>query len=221
MTDVLETSIDELAENFELLGDWESRFSYLIDLGKGLPPMDSTDQCEATKVQGCQAQVWMKFVPEADGQITIVADSDAFIVKGLIALLLMIYSGKKAEDILNTDGEAMEDVFAAGDAADIDGSSLPMLAEVALQKGDWLAAQLNSGDAGFARGFAYKQRASLAYLGQRDGVSAGRTDWTGASAWMAWRRGNLGWARSWRRKIWVVYSWIWVYFNGRDIARKD
>ena len=107
MTDVLETSIDELAENFELLGDWESRFSYLIDLGKGLPPMDSTDQCEATKVQGCQAQVWMKFVPEANGQITIVADSDAFIVKGLIALLLMIYSGKKAEDILNTDGEAV------------------------------------------------------------------------------------------------------------------
>ena len=107
MTDALETSIDELAENYELLGDWESRFSNLIALGKGLPPMDSTDQCEANKVQGCQAQGWMKFVPVADGQITIVADSDAFIVKGLIALLLMIYSGKKAEDILNTDGEAV------------------------------------------------------------------------------------------------------------------
>ena len=107
MTDALKTSVDELAKNFELLGDWESRFSYLIDLGKGLPPMDSTDQCEANKVQGCQAQVWMKFVPEANGQITIVADSDAFIVKGLIALLLMIYSGKKAVEILNTDGEAV------------------------------------------------------------------------------------------------------------------
>ena len=107
MTNVLKTSVDELAENFELLGDWESRFAYLIDLGKGLPPMDSTDQCEANKVRGCQAQVWMKFVPEADGQITIVADSDAFIVKGLIALLLMIYSGKKADEILNTDGEAV------------------------------------------------------------------------------------------------------------------
>ena len=107
MTNALKTSVDELAENFELLGDWESRFAYLIDLGKGLPPMDSTDQCEANKVRGCQAQVWMKFVPEADGQITIVADSDAFIVKGLIALLLMIYSGKKADEILNTDGEAV------------------------------------------------------------------------------------------------------------------
>ena len=107
MTNALKTSVDELAENFELLGDWESRFAYLIDLGKGLPPMDSTDQCEANKVRGCQAQVWMKFVPEANGQITIVADSDAFIVKGLIALLLMIYSGKKADEILNTDGEAV------------------------------------------------------------------------------------------------------------------
>ena len=107
MTDALKTSVDELAENFELLGDWESRFAYLIDLGKGLPPMDSADQCEANKVRGCQAQVWMKFVPEADGQITIVADSDAFIVKGLIAILMMIYSGKKADEILNTDGEAV------------------------------------------------------------------------------------------------------------------
>ena len=107
MTDALKTSVDELAENFELLGDWESRFAYLIDLGKGLPPMDSTDQCEANKVRGCQAQVWMKFVPEADGQITIVADSDAFIVKGLIAILMMIYPGKKADEILNTDGEAV------------------------------------------------------------------------------------------------------------------
>ena len=104
MTDALETSIDELAENFELLGDWESRFSYLIDLGKGLPPMDSTDQCEANKVQGCQAQVWMKFSAHDNGTIDIAADSDAFIVRGLIAVLRMIYSGKKADEILNTDG---------------------------------------------------------------------------------------------------------------------
>ena len=83
-------SIDELADNFELLGDWESRFGYLIDLGKELPPMDAADQSEVNRVHGCQAQVWMKFVPETNGQITIVADSDAFIVKGLIALLLMM-----------------------------------------------------------------------------------------------------------------------------------
>ena len=107
MTDALKATVDELTENFELLGDWESRFAYLIDLGKELPPMDSSDQSEVNKVHGCQAQVWIKFVPETNGQITIVADSDAFIVKGLIALLLMIYSGKQAGEILNTDGAAV------------------------------------------------------------------------------------------------------------------
>ena len=99
-------SIDELVDNFELLGDWESRFGYLIDLGKELPPMESTDQCEANRVHGCQAQVWLKLVPEADGRIHIIADSDAFIVKGLISVLLAVYSGKTAGEILSIDGEA-------------------------------------------------------------------------------------------------------------------
>ncbi|SVD34006.1 uncharacterized protein METZ01_LOCUS386860, partial [marine metagenome] len=99
--------VDELIENFELLGDWESRFAYLIDLGKALPPMDEADKCEDNRVHGCQAQVWMKFDPEAEGKITISADSDAFIVKGLIAVLLLTYSGKSAKEILNTDGSAV------------------------------------------------------------------------------------------------------------------
>ena len=99
-------SIEGLVESFELLGDWESRFSYLIDLGKQLPPLAATDQCEANRVQGCQAQVWLKFAPEADGLITIVADSDAYIVKGLITVLMAIYSGKTAEEILAIDGQA-------------------------------------------------------------------------------------------------------------------
>ena len=99
-------SIDELVDNFELLGDWESRFGYLIDLGKELPPMESADQCEANRVHGCQAQVWLKLVPEADGRIHIIADSDAFIVKGLISVLLAVYSGKTAGEILAIDGEA-------------------------------------------------------------------------------------------------------------------
>lgn len=99
-------SIEGLVESFELLGDWESRFSYLIDLGKQLPPLAATDQCEANRVQGCQAQVWLKFATEADGLITIVADSDAYIVKGLITVLMAIYSGKTAEEILAIDGQA-------------------------------------------------------------------------------------------------------------------
>ena len=106
MAGVADMSIDELAESFELLGDWESRYSYLIDLGKQLSPMNEGDKCEANKVHGCQAQVWMKFMPGADGRIDIVADSDAFIVRGLIAVLLMIYSGRAADEILNTDGPA-------------------------------------------------------------------------------------------------------------------
>ena len=107
MTSTLKTGMDELVENFELLGDWESRFAYLIDLGKALPPMDEADKCEDNRVHGCQAQVWMKFDPEAEGKITISADSDAFIVKGLIAVLLLIYSGKSAREILNTDGSSV------------------------------------------------------------------------------------------------------------------
>jgi len=106
MAGVADMSIDELAESFELLGDWESRYGYLIDLGKQLPPMNEADKCEANKVHGCQAQVWMKFAPGNDGRIDIVADSDSFIVRGLIAVLLMIYSGRAADEILNTDGQA-------------------------------------------------------------------------------------------------------------------
>ena len=102
-------SLDELADNFELLGDWESRFGYLIDLGKELPPMDVADQSEVNRVHGCQAQVWMKLRPEAAGHITIVADSDAFIVKGLIAVLLIIYSGKTAKEILAIDCQVLLD----------------------------------------------------------------------------------------------------------------
>lgn len=102
-------SINELVENFELLGDWESRFAYLIDLGKGLPALDESDHCEKNRVHGCQAQVWLKLEPAEDGCINIVADSDAFIVKGLIVVLLAIYSGKTAVEILAIDGQAQLD----------------------------------------------------------------------------------------------------------------
>ncbi len=105
MADAADITMDELAESFELLGDWESRFGYLIDLGKQLPPMDAADKCEAFRVHGCQAQVWMKLTPRGDGHIDIIADSDAFIVRGLIAVLMMIYSGRTAGEILNTDGQ--------------------------------------------------------------------------------------------------------------------
>ncbi|KAF4547771.1 Pyridine nucleotide-disulfide oxidoreductase-like protein 6 [Elsinoe fawcettii] len=122
--------------------------------------------------------------------------------------------------ILRPDGRVMDDAFAAGDAADIEGYTLPMLAEAALQKGEYLTRQLNAMDRGFQIPFNYTQRASIAYLGQRDGVIGGKERYTGQNAWLAWRSGSLGWTRSWRRKIWILFSWLFVWLNGRDIARK-
>ncbi|TKX20233.1 NADH-ubiquinone oxidoreductase-like protein 6 [Elsinoe australis] len=121
--------------------------------------------------------------------------------------------------VLRPDGRVMDNAFAAGDAADIEGCTLPMLAEVALQKGEYLTKQLNLMDSGFQTPFNYKQRANIAYLGQRDGIVGGKETYTGQNAWLAWRSGSLGWTRSWRRKIWICFSWLFVWLNGRDIAR--
>ena len=122
--------------------------------------------------------------------------------------------------VLRPDGTARDDAFGLGDAADIDGESLPMLAEVALQKGEYLTRELNKTDSQAPTPFKYKQRASLAYLGARDGVIGGKTEWTGQSAWLAWRSGSLGWTRSWRRKFMIALHWCLIWVNGRDIARK-
>lgn len=101
------TSTDELIENFELLGDWEERYRYIIDLGRKLPPMDDADKNDDTKVDGCMSQVWVKagFAPGAPPVLRIAADSDAFIVKGIVSLLRMIYEGKTAEEVLAVDIE--------------------------------------------------------------------------------------------------------------------
>ncbi|GAB7346969.1 hypothetical protein MBLNU459_g2022t1 [Dothideomycetes sp. NU459] len=128
--------------------------------------------------------------------------------------------------VLRPDGSPIEGAYAAGDAADIDGHSLPTLAEVALQKGEYLSDELNRDDGGGegggnpSRKFDYRQKALLAYLGKHDGVIGGKTDWTGQSAWVAWRSGSLGWTRSWRRRAMITISWVFVWLGGRDIARK-
>ena len=105
MADFLDTTIDELTGNFEFLGDWEERFAYLIELGKKLPPLDESEMVEENRVHGCQATVWLRMLPR-NGEppaFEIRADADAFIVKGLIAVLLLVYSGRTAEQILATD----------------------------------------------------------------------------------------------------------------------
>lgn len=111
-------------------------------------------------------------------------------------------------------------VYALGDAADILSHTLPTTAEVAVQKAKYLGVCLNNGTPGDHKPFEYKQKALMAYIGRGDGVVEGKQDWTGMSAWLAWRSGSLGWTRSWRRKVMMGVYWFMNYFDGREIARK-
>lgn len=95
-------TIDDLVEDFELFEDWEDRYRYIVDLGKKLPPMPDEEKTEETKVRGCMSQVWMTAQDE-DDTLHFRADSDAFIVKGLIAILLELYSGRKPSEIMSLD----------------------------------------------------------------------------------------------------------------------
>jgi cysteine desulfuration protein SufE len=101
--------LEELAETFEMLGDWEERYRYLIELGRKLPELPQSDHSEANKVRGCMSQVWMtaQAEPGPPLKLRFAGDSDAHIVKGLIAVLFMLYSGRTPRQILDTDvGEA-------------------------------------------------------------------------------------------------------------------
>ncbi len=92
---------DAIAEEFAFLGDWTERYQYLIDLGRKLPPFPETLKTDEHKVQGCQSQVWL--VASGDAQrLEFQAISDSAIVSGLIALLLRVYSGRSAQEILAT-----------------------------------------------------------------------------------------------------------------------
>ena len=96
----------ELIENFSFLEDWEDRYGYLIELGKELPPLNEADKNEETKVEGCMSQVWLK--TKVDGDVlTFDGESDAHIVRGLIAVLRIILSGKTKKEIQQTDVEAI------------------------------------------------------------------------------------------------------------------
>lgn len=90
-----------IADDFELFDDWREKIEYVLDLGKNLKPFPEEHRIDANKVKGCQSQVWMVAEPDGEGgRLLIQADSDAFIVKGLIALLLRLYSGRSPEEIL-------------------------------------------------------------------------------------------------------------------------
>ncbi len=105
------TSLDEIIETFEFLDDWEDRYKYVIDLGKELPGLPEAEKNEANKVRGCVSQVWLvtEIARNADGEpvITYQGDSDALIVQGLVAIVLALFSGKTAQEILDTDVDAL------------------------------------------------------------------------------------------------------------------
>ncbi len=98
--------LEELSQEFDLLGDWEERYRYVIDLGRELEPLTDTERNDANKVRGCASQVWLVTEPQADGTVVFRGDSDAHIVRGLIAVLFRLYSGKPAQDILAFDAKA-------------------------------------------------------------------------------------------------------------------
>ena len=104
----IDETLAELAEEFDLLGDWEPRIEYVIELGKGLAPLPDHARVEANKVPGCAAQVWLHVIRDA-GRLFFLADSDSHLSKGNIALLLRLYSGRKPDEILAFDARAAMD----------------------------------------------------------------------------------------------------------------
>ena len=104
----IDETLAEMIENFDLLEDWEQRIEYVIDLGKGLPPLPEDARVEANKVPGCAAQVWLS-TRRTDGRLFFDADSDSALSKGNIALLLKLYSGRLPAEILAFDARAALD----------------------------------------------------------------------------------------------------------------
>lgn len=96
--EIQQTTIDE----FALFDDWNSKYEYLIDLGKQLPLIDPVFKTDVYRIKGCQSQVWLNS-EFRDGKLFFTADSDAIITKGMIALLVRVLSGQKPKDIANTD----------------------------------------------------------------------------------------------------------------------
>ena len=103
------TDIAAITDDLAFLDDWEDRYRYIIDLGRTLEPLADAERTEATKVRGCASQVWLVSRAEAgaDGvRLHFRGDSDAMIVKGLVALAIALFSGRTAEEIVATDAQA-------------------------------------------------------------------------------------------------------------------
>lgn len=101
--------VDQLIADFELLDDWEDRYRHVIELGRALPPLPEAERSEANKVRGCASQVWLSthVVDASATRLTFAGDSDALIVKGLVAIVIALFSGRTPEEIRATDAEAL------------------------------------------------------------------------------------------------------------------
>ena len=98
-------SFAELISDFELIDDWEDRYRHIIELGRALPAMDEALKSAATKVSGCASQVWIHSTKTADGKLALVGDSDALIVKGLIAVVFLMFKDLSFKDIAAYDAQ--------------------------------------------------------------------------------------------------------------------
>ncbi len=106
----MSATLEDIRENFSFLDDWEDRYRYVIELGKELEPLTEDEHSEDNKVRGCVSQVWLKTDLAGDGPdpiLTFRGDSDALIVRGLIAVLHATYSGRPVSEVLSTDPEVI------------------------------------------------------------------------------------------------------------------
>ena len=100
---------EEIVDEFSMFEDWDERFQYVIDLGKGLPLIEDQYKTEENTIKGCQSKVWLH-AEEIDGKVVFSADSDAIITKGIIAILIRAYSHQKASDILEADTQFIDEI---------------------------------------------------------------------------------------------------------------
>lgn len=103
------STIDDILADFEVIDDWEERYRYVIELGRSLEPLDEAARTEDNKVRGCASQVWLSTRVERDSdgepRLFFTGDSDAHIVKGLVAVMIALFSGRRAREILTLDPE--------------------------------------------------------------------------------------------------------------------
>jgi len=105
MPSPIDIELDDLADEFELIGEPNDpeRYRHLMDMGRRLEPLSEVERSDANKVRGCTSQVWLITEPQADRSVRFRGDSDSDIVRGLVAVLIRLYSGRKPEDVLDFD----------------------------------------------------------------------------------------------------------------------